>query len=217
MAKEKVYGGRELLAASRWQDELPSWPQEQQDRVAARVDELIAENADYCDEGNYSHLSNLLTALALYEYYQAQGKSKEEACDLVAEPMWAFVEKGAGTYRTLFKIPGMMGLFGRLMPKMFEAGSGAGWHYDWGETSNQKIQFTCTSCIYAQIFATYGVPELGPMFCHADDINYGHLKNITFTRYHTLCKDGQPCDFLFTRDPKDGKDGKGGGSDEGGR
>lgn len=199
---EKVYGGHELVTTSRWQDEYPGWTAAQQEAVIARVDELIDENREYCDEGNYSHLSNLLTSLALYEYYQAQGKTKDEALKLVAEPMWAYVEKGAGTYRTLFKIPGMMGLFGKLMPKMFESGSGVGWHYDWGETSNQRIEFKCTSCIYAQIFAKYGTPELGPIFCHADDINYGHLKNITFTREHTLCKDGQPCDFLFTRDPK---------------
>ncbi len=46
----------------------------------------------------------------------------------------------------------------------------------------------------------YGMVALGPMFCHADDINYGHFPGITFTRHHTLSKDGQPCDFLFTVD-----------------
>ena len=203
MAKEKVYGGQQLVTSSRWQDVYPEWPAEQQDRVAARVDELIAENGDYCDEGNYTHLGNLFTGMALYEYHQAQGHTKEEALDLTAQPMWNYVEKGAGTYRTLFKIPGMMRLFAKLLPGMFEGGSGVGWHYDWGEMSGQRIEFKCTSCIYAQICEKYGMQELGPIFCHADDINYGHLKNITFTRQHTLCKDGQPCDFLFTRDPKE--------------
>ena len=202
MAKEKVYTGSELVAASRWQDELPSWPEGQRVAIEARVDELIEENREYCDQGNHTHLCNLLTGLALYEYYQAHDHDKDEALQLTAEPMWAYVEKGAGTYRKLFKIPGMMGIFGKLMPGMFESGSGKSWHYDWGETSNRRIQFACTSCIYAQIYEKYGVPELGPIFCHADEINYGHLKGITFTREHTLCQDGQPCDFLFTRDQK---------------
>ena len=199
---EKAYGGRELVESSRWRDDLESWPAERLDAVALRVGELARENREWCDEGNYAHMANLLTALALYGRYQAEGLPKEEALERVERPMLEFVEKGAGMYRALFRIPGMMGLFGKLMPRMFAAGSGKGWHYDWGETSNRRIQFTCTSCIYATILARYGVPELGPMFCHADDVNYGRLKGITFTRHHTLCKDGEPCDFLFTRDGK---------------
>ena len=42
--KEREYSGRALMAASRYQDYLPTIPQADQDRVAARVDELIADN-----------------------------------------------------------------------------------------------------------------------------------------------------------------------------
>ena len=202
MLSSTAYYGPSLVKSSRWQDDYDTWSEGQKDAVVARVNELVAENQEYCDEGNLSHMGNLLTGLALYEYYQAHDHDKDEALQLTAEPMWAYVEKGAGTYRKLFKIPGMMGIFGKLMPGMFESGSGKGWHYVWGETSNKRIQFACTSCIYAQIYEKYGVPELGPIFCHADEINYGHLKGITFTREHTLCSDGKPCDFLFTRDSK---------------
>ena len=82
---------------------------------------------------------------------------------------------------------------------MFEKGSGAGWKYTWhkDKTTNNYLQFECNECIYAKIFRLYEMEELGPMFCHADDINYGNLPNIKFTRNHTLCKDGQDCDFCL--------------------
>ena len=34
------------------------------------VDELIADNQEYCDQGNYDHLANMLTAVALYEMHR---------------------------------------------------------------------------------------------------------------------------------------------------
>ena len=199
MAK-KEYTGALLVAQSRWQDAMFDYPREQRDAVVARVEELIGEHPEYCDEGNYAHLCNLFTGLALYEWYLGQGRTKEDAYRLTAEPMWAYVEKGAKLYRALIRIPGFFGVFAKLLPKMFESGSGYGWEHAWHETSGERIEFEEVACIYAQILEQHGCREMGCMFCHADVINYGSLKGVTFTREHTLCKDGQVCDFLFTKD-----------------
>ena len=199
MAGKREYSGATLTARSRWQDVWASYPPTQRDAVVARVDELIDEHREYCDDGNFSHMANLLTGLALYEWYLAQGSTEDEAYRLVAEPMWAYVEKGAGLYRTLVRIPGFFGLFARLLPRMFEAGSGYGWEHVWHETSSRRIRFDEAGCVYAQILEAHGCRQMGCMFCHADIINYGQLPGATFTRHHTLCEDGQPCDFLIER------------------
>ena len=200
--KEREYSGRALMAASRYQEYLPTIPQADQDRVATRVDELIADNQEYCDQGNYDHLANMLTAVALYEMHRERGMGEDEAIRATGQPMWDFVERHtAGTYRKLLSKPGMLKLMSRIVPVGFKKGSGYGWEYAWHQDKStaKHLQFECTSCIYAQILGKYGIRRLGTIFCHADDINYGSIPGVTFTRMHTLCADGQPCDFLFTK------------------
>ena len=200
MAKKMIFSGGECLKASRWADVLPSWPKEQKERIGGRIDELLKENEEYQSADNHGHLSNLLTGLALYEMYLSEGKSKEEAMRLTAEPMWAYVEKGAGLYRKAVKIPGALKIIGVLMKKGSEKWDAPGWKYTYEITTAKKFGFICHQCIYHDIYKKYGCIELGQIFCHADVINYGHLPGYTFTREHTLCSDGQECDFLITKD-----------------
>ena len=56
------------------------------------MDELIAEEKEYCDKGNYSHMAQILTSIALYETLQKHGRSEEEAYRIVPEEMWKFLD-----------------------------------------------------------------------------------------------------------------------------
>ncbi len=204
MAK-KVYEADALIMSGRYQELFPTLPEKIKAETRARVRELMEENRELCDKGNYNHLNNMFPCLALYETLQKNGRSKEEAFKLVSEPTWEFVEKTtAPTYRKMFAKKGMLKLMGMILPFAFSKGSGAGWEYVWHkDTSTDKhLQFECVKCIYPGFFQKYGAPELGPIFCHADDINYGSIPGITFKREHTLCRDGQPCDFLFVKEDK---------------
>lgn len=202
MAK-KAYEGAAMLQAGRFCEFIMGLPPETVSAAAARIDALVAENPEYCDEGNYDHLCNLFSAIALTEALQEAGASKDDALDRVARAMWDFVENGtAKTYCKVFGKPGVLWLLGKLLPGLFAKGSGYGWSYVWhlDEASGRRLQFECTSCIYAQLLAKYELPELGPIFCHCDDINYGHIPGMEFRREHTLCTDGEPCDFLFVKE-----------------
>jgi transcription-repair coupling factor (superfamily II helicase) len=46
------------------------------------------------------------------------------------------------------------------------------------------------------------IDRFGPMFCHADVINYGNLPYTDFIRTQTLCQGGDKCDFCFIRHAK---------------
>jgi len=197
----KKYEGSAMAAASRYREYLPSLPESARESIYIRIDRLITENRIYCDKGNYGHLCNIFSAIAIYSYLQENGSTKDEAFNTVSTEMWNYVEKGAVKVRKIIK-PGMLKLMGKIVPLGFKKGSGYGWEYAWLESTRDTLRFECRKCIYAPIFTKYGMGELGPMFCHADDINYGSLPGITFTRHHTLSKDGQPCDFLFTRSGK---------------
>lgn len=197
---KKQYNGERLIKHSRYYDYYKKIDYSMQVNIIEHIDILISENREYCDNGNYNHLSNIFTSIALYEQLQKK-YSKEESFQILSHHMWQYVEKNSMIFRNLEKIPYFLWIMGILLPYLFNWGSGYGWHYQWHNdlSNNNILKFECTQCIYQQIFKKYDLEELGPMFCFVDDINYGDLKNINFTRQHTLCKDGENCDFLFIR------------------
>lgn len=194
------YTGERLIKNSRYKEYYKKMDTTTQESVIKRIDILINENAKYCDKRNHNHLSNIFTSIALYENLQKK-HSKEDAFKILSRTMWDYVEKKSWIFRKMSRMPYILKLMGILLPRLFERGSGYGWKYRWHKdlSDNNQLKFECTECIYQQIFERYNMEELGPMFCYADDINYGHLNNIVFTRNHTLCRDGKSCDFLFRR------------------
>lgn len=199
---KKVYEGKAVLEASRWGVEAPSWTKEQRQRIIARIDELIKENPEYLTSGNYLRIPDLFAALALYEMYLEEGKTKEEAISLIGEPMWEREEEKAKSFRRMMKFPGALKFAGTAMKIGGAHWNAPGWKYSFGETSSKRFEMTCYQCIYHDIYEKHGCLELGRIFCHADEINLGHLPGHTFTRNHTLCNDGEPCDFVITKDGK---------------
>ncbi len=47
-----------LVAVSRYQNFLPTLPEEVKSDIYSRMMELLEEEKDYCDEGNYSYGSD---------------------------------------------------------------------------------------------------------------------------------------------------------------
>jgi len=58
---------------------------------------------------------------------------------------------------------------------------------------------TITNCLWHNACVEFGCPELCRAFCEVDDITYGGLKKIGFTRTQTLGTGGECCDFHFFR------------------
>lgn len=202
MSKKQQYKGTGMIKASHFGRLYAGLTETEKKEVITRIDALVSENPQYCDEGNFAHAGNIFTCIALYEVLRKK-QSKDAALASVSETLWDYAEnKTAKTYRILFSLPPMLKVMGKLLPGLFARGSGYGWRYAWhtDTATDRYLQFECTSCIYAQLFEKYGYKELGPAFCDCDEINYGKIRGITFKRKHTLCKDAQPCDFLFVKE-----------------
>ena len=88
----KAYEPRRLAAISRYQNYFPSLPDEIREDVCTRISELIEEEKEYCDTGNYKHMAQILTSIALYEVLQRHGRSEDEAYRIVSEEMWKFLD-----------------------------------------------------------------------------------------------------------------------------
>lgn len=202
----RKYEPKAMVASSRYQRWFPTLPAEVQADVYARMEELLQEEAEYCDKGNYGHMVQIITSIALYEALQAHGASEERAFAAVSENMWAFLDPSG--MQKLAKLPFFMSLMKKIVPFGFKRGSGAGWRYTWHDDGPEnEFRFECNECIYAKILGRRGLLKLGAMCCHADIINYGELPYTDFIRTQTLCRGGEVCDFRFVRHATDAGDG----------
>ena len=78
----KAYDAKQLVAISRYQNYFQSLPEENREEVYARISELMEEEKEYCDKGNYKHMAQILTSIALYEVLQKHGKARKRPIGL---------------------------------------------------------------------------------------------------------------------------------------
>lgn len=205
-ATMKKYEPKALVAVSRYQNYFPSLPTELQRDVYARMGELLIEEKAYCDKGNYAHMAQIITSIALYEVLQNHGKSEQDAYRIVSEEMWKFLNPTS--IQKLAKRSFFLPLMKKIVPYGFRKGSGHGWRYTWHKDDpKDEFRFECNECIYQKILGKRGLMKLGTMCCHADIINYGNLPYTDFIRTQTLCQGGDLCDFRFVRHSTDADDG----------
>ena len=67
------------------------------------------------------------------------------------------------------------------------------------EEGKDYYNITINDCLWYNACKQFGCPELCPAFCDVDDVTYGHLRKLGFTRTQTLGKGGECCDFHFYR------------------
>lgn len=202
----KKYEPKELVRISRYQNYFPTLSADIQDEIYARMRELIDEEKEYCNKGNYNHMAQILTSIAMYEVLQKHGKTEEEAYKILSEEMWKFLDPSG--MQKLAKKWFFLPLMKMIVPLGFKMGSGVGWRYTWHKDDpKNEFHFECNECIYARILGKRGLIKLGAMCCHADIINYGSLPYTDFIRTKTLCQGGDMCDFRFVRHNTDAGDG----------
>ena len=200
------YTPEKLVAVSRYQNYFPTLSKEIQNDTYMRMHELLEEEKEYCDKGNYKHMAQILTSIALYETLQKHGKSEAEAYKTVSEEMWKFLDPSK--MQKLAKMRFFLSLMKKIVPFGFRKGSGTGWRYTWHENDpKNEFHFECNECIYEKILKPRGLLKLGAMCCRADLINYGSLPYTDFIRTQTLCQCGTLCDFRFIRHETDAGEG----------
>ncbi len=200
------YTPEKLVAVSRYQNYFPMLSKEIQNDTYMRMHELLEEEKEYCDKGNYKHMAQILTSIALYETLQKHGKSEAEAYKTVSEEMWKFLDPSK--MQKLAKMRFFLPLMKKIVPFGFRKGSGTGWRYTWHENDpKNEFHFECNECIYEKILKPRGLLKLGAMCCRADLINYGSLPYTDFIRTQTLCQGGTLCDFRFVRHETDSGEG----------
>ena len=169
-------------------------------QIIGRINQLIIEENKYCDNGNYDHLCNIFSAIAIYETLQNNGYSEAEAFDITGNEMYRYIQRKKELFQKLSLRKWFWPVMKIIVPIGFRLGSGTGWKFKWFKSNNSnEYYFETHECIYQKIFKDRNLVKLGPMFCKCDIINYGELNNIDFIRKGTLCYGDDKCDFKFVR------------------
>ena len=142
-------------------------------RQEKMLDRLIKTAANRSKNQMKTLVQTILPRIALYKVLQAELPAEETFTHMRTYMMdWVAAEKHAFTVK-MESVPG----FYRIYKTHFSA--------------------SITKCLWHTACRENGCPELCPLFCDVDDVTYGGLHKLGFSRTKTLGCGGDCCDFRF--------------------
>lgn len=139
--------------------------------------------------------NTILPRIALYKALNNYGFSMEESNNHMKNYMLNYIAKSKhNSMVKMEKVPGFYSLYSKIFLKIMRKTD--------LQQSKQKhdaksFDVTITKCLWHQACIENECPELCRLFCDVDNITYGELNKIGFTRTQTLGYGGDCCDFHF--------------------
>lgn len=139
--------------------------------------------------------NTILPRIALYKALNNYGFSMEDSNNHMKNYMLNYIAKSKhNSMVKMEKVPGFYSLYSKIFLKIMRKTD--------LQQSKQKhdaksFDVTITKCLWHQACVENECPELCHLFCDVDNITYGELNKIGFTRTQTLGYGGDCCDFHF--------------------
>lgn len=139
--------------------------------------------------------NTILPRIALYKALNNYGFSMEDSNNHMKNYMFNYIAKSKhNSMVKMEKVPGFYSLYSKIFLKIMRKTD--------LQQSKQKhdaksFDVTITKCLWHQACIENECPELCRLFCDVDNITYGELNKIGFTRTQTLGYGGDCCDFHF--------------------
>lgn len=167
---------------------------------------LLKEN-DLSNRMLARHMTgSILPAVAVYRTLLEHGWTQVEARRIIRRSVLDDAKSMAKFFQTLGKLPFFFPLFRVMCPASMKNVYGEeAWRFEWKRNDAWVIQWDCHSCLYANVFRRYGVPELTPIFCECDDVIYGNIPGARWGRTKTIGRGAPLCDFCFYNTRKEEK------------
>ncbi|MCM1578955.1 MAG: L-2-amino-thiazoline-4-carboxylic acid hydrolase [Ruminococcus sp.] len=139
----------------------------------------------------------VMPVIALYRVTAEHEKDKEKALKIVGRYMTDIVgvQKNESMAR-MEKVPGFFFIYKKIFLKVMRTSD---LWISTQECGNEYFNVTITKCLWHSACVENGCPELCRLFCDVDDVTYGELKKLKFTRTTSLGCDGDCCDFRFLK------------------
>ena len=195
----KKYIPQKMIEKSRFNRFVKTWSEDERQQLIERIDRLIKENSNYTDSGNYGHLCNLLTSLAMVMVLEENKKTRDEAIKTVADAMYEYIRPQIISMKKLSAKGWFIRFLKLTMPLKFKKTLGYGWDVEFPVCPKDTFSMTTHKCIYQQIFSKYGMPEMTAVFCKVDDILYSDLPGAEFLYTQQIGTGGSMCDYSFRK------------------
>ena len=159
------------------------------------LDDLVANTTGKSKDQMKELEQTILPRVALYKALKASSLGGECVTELMRSYMMDVVaaQKHAST-RKMELVPGFFAIYKRVFLKVMRTSD------LWESTQSEGpdcFGASITKCLWHDACVENGCPELCPLFCDVDDVNYGGLSKMGFSRTQTLGYGGDCCDFHF--------------------
>ncbi len=160
--------------------------------------EALIEHAENKSENQMKTLTQtILPRIALYKALSEAGFSEEDIYAVVRKYMLDIVaaKKHSSTAK-MEAVPGFYTIYSRIFLKIMRT---TDLQESVQNSGRDFYDVTIKKCLWHTACVENGCAELCRLFCDVDDVTYGGLKKIGFTRTKTLGYGGDCCDFHFFR------------------
>lgn len=142
-------------------------------------------------------IQTILPRIALYKSLQAEGLSDDDVYKYMRKYMLEIVaaKKHSSTAKMEI-VPGFYAIYSKVFLKIMQT---TDLQESVQEHGKDYFNVTITKCLWHTACVENGCEELCRLFCDVDDVTYGGLKKIGFTRTKTLGYGGDCCDFHMFR------------------
>ena len=195
----KKYIPAQMIRKSRFITFFETWSENEKAQLTAQMNRLIKENQEYADSKNYGHLCNLLTSIAMTMVLEQNGRTREEAEKEVSEAMYEYIKPQIVSMKKLAGHGWFVRLLKISMPLKFKKTLGYGWNVEFPKCPSDTFTMITHKCIYQQLFAKYGMPEMTARFCKVDDILYSDLPRAEFIYTQQIGNGGDMCDYSYKK------------------
>lgn len=154
---------------------------------------IIGEQKNKTKNQMKTLIQTILPRIALYKVLLQEEFEESEAYSYMRKYMIDVV--GAKKHKSMVKmekVPGFYSIYSKIFLKIMRTTD--------LQQSTQKhgkdfFDITITKCLWHTACVENGCKDLCHLFCDVDDVTYGGLKKIGFSRTQTLGYDGDCCDF----------------------
>lgn len=142
-------------------------------------------------------IQTILPRIALYKSLQAEVLSEDDVYKYMRKYMLEIVaaKKHSSTAKMEI-VPGFYAIYSKVFLKIMQT---TDLQESVQEHGKDYFNVTITKCLWHTACVENGCEELCRLFCDVDDVTYGGLKKIGFTRTKTLGYGGDCCDFHMFR------------------
>ncbi|HAR48022.1 MAG TPA: hypothetical protein DCX39_01510 [Firmicutes bacterium] len=157
--------------------------------------ELITNTKNKSKNQMKTLTNTILPRIALYKVLQKEDLPKDEVTNYMLKYMIEKIaQKKHSSTAKMEIVPGFYSIYSKVFLKIMRTTD--------LQKSEQKcgkgfFDVTIKKCLWHTACIENDCPELCRLFCDVDNVTYGGLKKIGFTRTQTLGYDGKCCDFHF--------------------